>query len=173
MGKVSIGLRGWRFEESEVFTEAGEVRPLPEMEPAVRQRVARLMVVAERPCDACFLLHGEAEKRRCNVAEAVYGEPLSEVVLCETHEPDFLYWFREAGGSARRGEEGFRDAFHEWFADGGRAPKDYGGIEHVDTDPASLPEAPDPSEPTSALEDELDAMDADLDDLDFEDSDAR
>jgi hypothetical protein len=41
------------------------------------------------------------------------------------------------------GEDELADRFHEWFAEGGRAPGGYGGIEHVDTDPDDLP---DPSE---------------------------
>jgi hypothetical protein len=146
MAKVSIGLRGWRFEESDVFTDEGEFRPLDEVPREPRQRLVRLERLLGRPCDACYLLHGEAEKRRCREAAVVYGEPFEEVLLCEPHESDFLYWFREVGGRELAGEEGFGDAFHEWFADGGRAPEGYGGVEHVDTDPEGLPETPDPKE---------------------------
>jgi hypothetical protein len=143
MAKVSIGLRGWRFEESDVFTDDGEIRPLDEVPREPRQRLVRLERLLGRPCDACYLIHGEAEQRRCREAAAVYGEPFEEVLLCEPHEADFLYWFREGGGRELAGEEGFGDAFHEWFADGGRAPEGYGGVEHVDTDPEGLPETPD------------------------------
>ena len=80
------------------------------------------------------------------------------------HEPDFLYWFREEGGASHRGEDGFQDAFHEWFADGNRAPEEYGGIEHVDTDPAGVPAAVG----GSAADVEREATALDLDDLDFE-----
>jgi hypothetical protein len=45
-----------------------------------------------------------------------------------------------------------KDAFHEWFADGGRAPEGYGGMEHVDTDPGSLPDPPDAEEVQRRLE---------------------
>ena len=152
MAKVSIGLRGWRFEEDEVFTAGGEFRPLEEIPADPRHRLIRLPVLMDRPCDACYLIHGETEKRRCRAAEIVYGEPLEEVVLCADHEVDFLHWFREAGGSDRRGEETFRDDFHEWFAGGGRAPDGYGGLDHVDTDPDALPDPPDPEEIQARLE---------------------
>ena len=146
MAKVSIGLRGWRFEEADVFTSEGEVRPLDEMPPDARERVLRLSALVGSPCDACWLIHGDENIEQCRVAEVVYGEPLAEVVLCGTHEPDFLYWYREKGGDAYRGSEDLEDAFHEWFAGGGRAPDDYRGIEHVDTDPDDLPEVPDPED---------------------------
>jgi hypothetical protein len=146
MAKVSVGLRGWRFEESEVFTDDGEFKPLLEMPEDARKRLVRLTYLVEDPCDACYLVHGEAEKRRCNPATIVYGEPGDEVLLCEDHEADFLYWFREAGGSDHRGEERFRDEFHEWFAGDGRAPEGYGGLDHVATDPESLPSPPSATE---------------------------
>ena len=146
MAKVSIGLRGWRFEEGDVFDDEGRYRPLDEMPPDVADRVSRLSALVATPCHACYLIYGEEEVARCNVAEIVYGEPMSEVVLCADHEPDFLYWYREAGGEAYRGDPALRDAFHEWFDDGGRAPEGYGGLEHVDTDPDDLPDPPDQDE---------------------------
>ena len=146
MGKVSIGLRGWRFDEEDVFTDEGTWRPLEEIPKEPRHRLVRLQVVIGRPCHACYLIHGEEDKRRCREAAIVYGEPLEEVLLCEQHEPDFLYWFREEGGEALAGEEGLKDEFHEWFADGGRAPDGYAGVEHVETDPTALPDLPDPEE---------------------------
>jgi hypothetical protein len=152
MAKVSIGLRGWRFEEEEVFTPEGEFRPLTEIPREDRQRLVRLSLIVERPCDACYLVHGEAEKERCRQATIVYGEPLDEVLLCDRHEADFLYWFREAGGRDLAGDDAFRDAFHEWFADGGRAPDGYAGLDHVETDPDSLPDPPDPEEIQRRLE---------------------
>jgi hypothetical protein len=152
MGKVSIGLRGWRFDEDEVLADDGTVRPLDEIPEEPRQRLVRLEQLVGRPCAACYLIHGEENKRRCREATIVYGEPFEEVVLCDSHEADFLYWFREAGGADRRGEDGFADAFHEWFADGNRAPEGYGGLEHVETDPDSLPEPPSPQEIQRQLE---------------------
>lgn len=140
MGKVSIGLRGWRFDETDVFTEEGELRPVDHMPEDVAARVSRLSALVGSPCHACWLIHGDANLAECYVAAVVYGEPMAEVVLCEAHEPDFLYWYREAGGDAYRGSEEFQDAFFEWFDDGGRAPDGYAGIEHVDTDPEDLPE---------------------------------
>ncbi len=63
-------------------------------------------------------------------------------LLCEHHEPDFLYWFREEDGRDLVGDAVFADAFHEWFAAGGRAPDGYGGLEYVDTEPDELPTPP-------------------------------
>ncbi|WP_336023181.1 hypothetical protein [Halobellus salinisoli] len=154
MAKVSIGLRGWRFDEKEVFTDEGEFRPLDSVTDETRKRLIRLTYLQEKPCDACYLLHGEAEKRRCNQAEIVYGEPMEEVLLCSEHEADFLYWFREEDGSEAAGTETFRDQFHEWFLDGDRAPDGYGGLEHVDTDPDTLPTPPDPAELNRRLNEE-------------------
>lgn len=142
MAKVSIGLRGWRFDEDDVFSD-GEFRPLDEMPEDARHRLLRLNNLVEEPCDACYLLHGEENEQRCRPAEIVYGEPFDELVLCLDHEADFLYWFREAGGSDLRGTAEFAEAFHQWFLDGGRAPEGYEGLNHVETDPTSLPELPD------------------------------
>jgi len=146
MAKVSIGLRGWRFEESEVFTEDGEFKPLDEIPEEPRDRLVRLTYLVEQPCDACYLDHGEEAVEQCRQAAIVYGEPGDELLLCGAHEADFLYWYREAGGKAYRGEPTFRDRFHEWFADGGRAPDGYGGLDHVETDPENMPDPPDPEE---------------------------
>ncbi|MFB6164972.1 MAG: hypothetical protein ABEJ31_07420 [Haloarculaceae archaeon] len=175
MGKVNIGLRGWRFEESAVFDDEGELRPLATMEPDTRERIVRLSAMMGEPCDACYLIHGDEEIEQCKVGRVIYGEPLGEVLVCADHEPDFLYWFREVGGSAYAGERDLRKAFHEWFADGGRAPDGYGGVEHVDTDPEDLPDPPQPSEELPSLEaeleklddEDLDALGVDLDDLDL------
>ncbi|MFC4359079.1 hypothetical protein ACFO0N_14105 [Halobium salinum] len=156
MAKVSIGLRGWRFEESEVFTEDGEFRPLEEIPEDTRNRLVRLAGIVEDPCDACYLIHGEEDIRQCNPAAIVYGEPGDELLLCTEHEADFLYWFREDDGDDLAGEELFRDSFHEWFAAGNRAPEGYAGLEHVDTDPDALPEPPDPAEVQRRLEEGLD-----------------
>lgn len=173
MGKVNVALRGWRFDEAELFDDEGQLRPLDQLSADTRDRLVRLTVIAGEPCDACWLEHGDEQIEECNVARAVYGEPLAEVVLCTAHELDFLYWFREAGGAALAGEDGFDDAFHEWFLDGNRAPGGYGGIEHVDTDPDSVPQpepevAVDPVEEQLAEleEEELEALDVDLEDLD-------
>ncbi|WP_225333917.1 hypothetical protein [Halomicrobium urmianum] len=174
MGKVSIGLRGWRFDEEEVFDDDGRIRPLGTMSEDTKRRVLRLTERITDPCDACWLIHGEANVAQCRPAEVIYGEPRGEVVLCREHEPDFVYWFREVADDDLIGTPDLGDAFHEWFLDGGRAPEGYGGVEHVDRDPEDVPEAPDPSEAMPGLEEELervddedlDALDVDLDDLD-------
>jgi hypothetical protein len=175
MGKVNIGLRGWRFDEDEVFDDDGELRPLKFMEPDTRERLVRLASSMGEPCDACYLIHGDEDIQQCKVARVIYGEPLGEVLLCADHEADFLYWFRAVGGREYAGDTELQDAFHEWFADGGGAPEGYEGIEHVNTDPEDLPEPPDPNEALPTLEEELerlddetvDALGVGLDDLDL------
>ncbi|WP_435099111.1 hypothetical protein [Halorubrum sp. N11] len=143
MAKVSVGLRGWRFDEEEIFTDDEELRPLDEIPEEPRERLLRLVGLVEEPCDVCYLEHGEAEVQRCNQAEIVYGEPRGEVLLCPEHEPDLLYWFREEGGSEHAGTLEFGDRFHEWVAAGNEAPEGYESVEHVDEDPDGLPDLPD------------------------------
>ena len=166
MAKVNIGLRGWKFEEKDVFDEDGDLRPLGTMPPETRQRIVRLASTFGEPCQACWLIHGDEEIERCNVARVVYGEPLGEVLVCADHEADFLYWFREEGGREYAGETDLQNAFHDWFADGGRAPEGYGGVDHVDTDPDSLPDAGEHADELPPLEEELEKLDdEDLDEL--------
>jgi len=140
MGKVSIAMRGWRFDEEEVFTEDGELRPIDQLPEDTRKRLVRLMAITGAPCDACWLVHGDENIDDCAEATVVYGEPLEEVVLCPVHEADFLYWFRETGGCDHAGEPGFDDLFYEWFDDGNRAPEGYGGMDHLRTAPDEVPE---------------------------------
>jgi len=176
MGKVSIGLRGWRFDEDDVFAADGTVRPLDNMPEDTRQRILRLSGLMEEPCDCCYLEYGDAQVRQCRPAQVIYGEPMGEVLLCSVHETDFVHWFRAAGGRRFAGETELKDRFHEWFADGGRAPDGFEGVEHVEEDPDDAPEAPDPSEELPGLEAELralapgerDALDVDLSDLDLD-----
>jgi len=167
MAKVSVGLRGWRFDEDAVFDEDGEFLPLDEMDEDVRDRLVRLAELVASPCDACWLVHGDENIPECNVAEAVYGELSAEVILCPEHEPDLVYWYREEGGKQYRGTEAFQDAFFEWFDDGGRAPEDFEGIEHVDTDPLEVPtpSVPDAEERAERWEvsERIDLRDADVD----------
>ncbi|MFD1569022.1 hypothetical protein [Halorubrum laminariae] len=143
MSKVSIGLRGWRFDEDEIFTGDEELKPLDEIPEEPRERLLRLVALVEEPCDVCYLEHGEGEVHRCNQAEIVYGEPKGEVLLCPEHEPDFIYWFREEDGSEYTGDLEFGDRFHEWVAAGNEAPEGYGSVEHVEEDPDGLPDLPD------------------------------
>jgi hypothetical protein len=174
MAKVNIGLRGWRFEESEVFTEDGEFKPLDEIPEDPRERLVRLTYLVEQPCDACYLIHGEEAVERCAQAAIVYGEPGDELLLCDDHEADFLYWYREAGGKAHRGEPTFRDRFHEWFAGGGRAPDGYEGLDHVETDPDALPDPPDPEEIHRRLNEDFEGRQIDLrDGTDADDEDGE
>lgn len=175
MAKVSIGIRGWRFEEEEVFDEDGNFRDLAEMPEDTRNRLLRLSAVLGEPCNACWLIHGEDNIEECNTATVVYGEPLAEVLVCEEHEPDFLYWFREEGGEEFAGSGDLQREFHEWFLDGGRAPDWFEGMEYVEDGPEDLPD-PDPEEAdgipeleqqVAAMDQaEQDALDVDLDDLD-------
>jgi hypothetical protein len=174
MAKVSIGLRGWRFDEEAVLGDDGSLKPIARIPEEPRERIARLATLVNKPCDACWLIHGEAERQRCNPARVIYGEPLGEVLLCDDHEPDFLYWFREERGNELAGKRHLQNAFHQWFADGGRAPEGYGGVDHVDTDPDTLVQ-PDPTQELPALEEELaemdeeerEALNVDLSDLDI------
>lgn len=140
MAKVSVGLRGWRFDEEEIFTDDEELKPLDEIPEEPRERLVRLVGLVEEPCDVCYLEHGEAEVHRCNQAEIVYGEPNGEVLLCPEHEPDLIYWFREEGGSEHAGDLDFGDRFHEWVAAGNEAPDGYAPVEHVEEDPDGLPD---------------------------------
>ncbi|GAB7095560.1 hypothetical protein JCM30237_27140 [Halolamina litorea] len=174
MAKVSVGLRGWRFDEEEVFTDDGEWAPLDEMSDDTRNRILRLGMLLDQPCDACYLEHGEEYRKRAKAAAIVYGEPGDEVLLCESHESDFLYWFRETGGSDLTGEEEFRDSFHEWFAAGNRAPEGYGPDEHIEESPESLPNLPTPEEAQRRLEEaaEYEEKRYDLRDPDQVDGDA-
>ncbi|WP_373189123.1 hypothetical protein [Halolamina sp.] len=155
MAKVNVGLRGWRFDEAEIFTDEGEWVPLDELPTDTRNRILRLGLLVDQPCDACYLVHGEDEKRRCNPGAIVYGEPGDEVLLCDNHEGDFLYWFREEDGSQLAGEERFRDEFHEWFAADNRAPEGYGSDEHVEEAPDELPDLPTPEEAQRRLEESV------------------
>lgn len=161
MGKVSVGLRGWRFDESEILRDE-EFKPLDEIPLDARQRLVRLTTLIDKPCDACYLIHGESKKANCNRARVVYGEPGEEVLLCNDHEPDFIYWYQECGGSELRGSEAFADTFYEWFEDGGRAPEQFGGIEHVETEPDELPELPDANDIRERLEENYEPHQIDL-----------
>lgn len=175
MAKVNIGLRGWRFEEDEVFDEDGQIRPLGTMGEDTRARVLRLTERLTDPCDACWLAYGDDKIEECNPAEVIYGEPRGEVLLCNEHEADFVYWFRSIADEDVIGTVQLQDAFHEWFFAGGRAPDGYGSVEHVDSDPDDIPESPDPYEELPGLEaeleemddEELDALDVELDNLDI------
>jgi hypothetical protein len=166
MAKVSVGLRGWRFDEDAVFDEDGEFLPLEEMEEDVRERLVRLTELVASPCDACWLIHGDENISECTVAEAVYGEFQSEVILCPEHERDLVYWYQEEGGKAYRGTDEFQDAFYEWLEDGNRAPEEFDGIEHVDTDPLDVPTPSAPSADERAeqweVSDQTDVRDVDL-----------
>ncbi len=162
MGKVSVGLRGWRFNEDEIFTDDEQFKPLDEIPKDPKQRLLRLLTLVDKPCDCCYLIHGERDKKQCNPAAFVYGEPMDEVLLCADHEPDFIYWYQEAGGSELRGKETFADAFHQWFADGNRAPEAFGGTEVVETDPEALPELPNAREIRDRLEADYEPHQIDL-----------
>jgi hypothetical protein len=139
MTKISIGLRGWRFDESAVFTDGGEFRPLEEMPIDVRERLLRLNMLIDEPCDVCQLTIGAEDIGRCRPAAIVYGEPAHEVLVCDPHEPSFIYWYREAGGVELAGTDAFRSSFHQWIIAGNRAPPEYAGLEYVEEDPAAVP----------------------------------
>lgn len=162
MGKVSVGLRGWRFDEDDIFTDDEQFKPLDAIPADPRQRLLRLLRLVSKPCDACYLIYGEDEKHRCAEASAVYGEALDEVLVCDAHETDFIYWYQHAGGSDLRGEPHFADRFHEWFENGNRAPADFERVEHVETDPEALPDLPDAAEIQARVEAEYQPRTIDL-----------
>ena len=173
MAKVSIGLRGWRFDEDVVFDEDGTVRDIVEMPDDTRDRLIRLSALLGEPCSLCWLIHGEDHIEQCNMGDVVYGEPLAEVLLCSDHEPDFVYWFQEEGGSEYAGTAALQDEFYEWFANGNRAPESFGAIEHVDRAPDNLPNPMEEdsldevaAQAAELEEEEQEALDLDLDDLD-------
>ncbi len=172
MAKVSVGLRGWRFDEAEIFTDEGELRPLDEIPEEPRERLVRLVSLVEEPCDVCYLEHGDEAINRCNQARVVYGEPHGEVLLCAEHESDFIYWFREAGGSDHKGTVEFGDTFHEWVAAGNGPPEGYAAVEHVDEDPDELPDPPDQTEIQRRVEAGFDGDRIDIRALAGEDADA-
>jgi hypothetical protein len=153
MTKVSIGFRGWRFDEDEVFDDDGNYRPLDEMSEDTRDRLGRIPMLTDQPCDVCYLEHGSADAAAADAPTVVYGEPGAEVLTCDRHEREFYYWFLEAGGREHKGTEQLQDAFHEWIAAGNRAPEGYDGPEHVETDPESVP---------APAFDDLTAVDVDL-----------
>ena len=173
MAKISIGLRGWRFDEEVVFDDEGQVRDIAEMPEDSRNRLIRLQALVGEPCSACWLIHGQENLAQCNMGDVVYGEPMAEVLLCAEHEPDFVYWFQEKGGSEYAGTATLQDEFYEWFADGNRAPEDFRGVDHVDEAPDDLPDPMEEdsldevAEQAAELEEgEQEALDIDLDDLD-------
>lgn len=169
MGKVNIGLRGWRFDEDTVFDDSGRIRPIGSMDADARDRVLRLAERVDDPCDACWIVHGEENVEQSNPAEVIYGEPQGEVVLCSDHERDFVYWFRNEADEELIGHPELGDAFHEWFMDGGRAPEVFPPLEHVDESPDDVPTARERFEEMPGLEEELSQMDAeDLEALDVD-----
>ncbi len=157
-----------------MFDEDGTLRRLTEMPADDRERILRLTALVGEPCDACYIEHGDAEIEQCDVGAIVYGEPMGEVLLCDAHEGDFLYWFREEGGEELAGTRELANAFQAWFDEGNRAPAGYGGLDHVEEAPDQLP-AFDPHE-IQGLEDDLqemddterEALDVDLSDLDLD-----
>ena len=106
---------------------------------------------AERYADAGYFIE---EVRRQLLAR--YGEKAED-------GPNSVY----AGGLWVRTslDPELQDAFHEWFLDGGRAPDDYEGIEHVETDPMAVPYVSGTQSPAHA---EQEARGVDLDSLDID-----
>lgn len=123
--KIHIGLRGWKFNPKNVFDDDGELKPLKEMPEEDRVRVVRLSEIIGNACHFCMLKYPEEGWAKWKKADIVYGEPTSEVLLCDEHERHFLYWFFEEGGEDYKGEERMADAFHKWVNKGERAPEGY------------------------------------------------
>ncbi len=123
--RVSIGLRGWTFDPDNVFDDDGELKSVDDIPEEDRLRVVRLTEIIGNACHVCMLRHPNEGWDVWKKADAVYGEPTTEVLVCDEHEPDFLYWYFEEGGEAYKGEEELPDEFHAWIRDGGEAPEGY------------------------------------------------
>jgi len=156
MAKVSVGLRGWRFDEEEIFTDDEELKPLDEIPEEPRERLVRLVSLVEEPCDVCYLEHGEAEVHRCNQAEIVYGEPKGEVLLCPEHEPNLIYWFRGGGRQRARRRPRVRRPLPRVGRRGQRGPGWVRPVEHVEEDPDGLPDLPDQQDIQERVEQDFD-----------------
>lgn len=118
-------MRGWRFDPEVVFTEDGDVKPLEEVPEPDRLRLVRLTEIIGNACHVCMLRNPEEGWDAWRKADAVYGEPTHEVLVCDEHEPVFYYWFWEEGGEMYKGEDELQREFHDWVEEGGGAPKDY------------------------------------------------
>jgi hypothetical protein len=112
--KVSIGLRGWTFDPEDVFQVGGELKPVDEMPEEDRIRVVRLTEIMGNACHVCMLQHPDEGWDEWEKATVVYGEPTSEVLLCDDHEEVFERWFFDEGGESYRGTEELQRAFHDW-----------------------------------------------------------
>ena len=55
MAKVSIGLRGWRFDEADIVSEDGVLKPLEEIPEEPRERLVRLVGLVDEPCGDRYL----------------------------------------------------------------------------------------------------------------------
>lgn len=123
--KVSIGLRGWTFDPDDVFDDDGELKDLEEMPDEDKLRISRLTEIIGNACHVCMLRNPEEGWDVWEKATVVYGEVTSEVLTCDEHESEFLYWYFEEGGKAYKGDDKLPDKFHKWVREGGEAPPDY------------------------------------------------
>ncbi|MDY7082656.1 MAG: hypothetical protein SXQ77_09685 [Halobacteria archaeon] len=123
--KVCIGLRGWKFDPDDVFQEDGELKPIDDMPEDDQLRIVRLSEIVGNACHVCMLRHPEEGWDEWVKADVVYGEPTAEILTCDEHEADFLYWFFEEGGKEYKGDEMMPDLFHKWVKEGGEAPEGY------------------------------------------------
>lgn len=113
--KICIGLRGWKFNPDDVLTEKGELKALEEMSEHDRLRIVRLSEIIGNACHVCMLKNPEEGWDKWKKATVVYGEPTSEVLLCDEHESVFEIWFFEKGGKTYKGKEEMAEKFHEWL----------------------------------------------------------
>lgn len=123
--KVCIGLRGWKFDPDNIFDAEGDMKPIDEIPEDDRLRVVRLREIIGNACHVCMLRNPEEGWDAWRKADAVYGEPTHEVLVCDEHEKEFLYWFWDEGGEEYKGENELQTRFHDWVEEGGEAPAGY------------------------------------------------
>ncbi|MFB6283315.1 MAG: hypothetical protein ABEK59_05185 [Halobacteria archaeon] len=113
--KISIGLRGWRFNPDDVFDADGNLKSPEEIPEDQRERIARLPDIIGNACHVCMLLNPDEGWDEWTKATVVYGEPRHEVLTCDDHEPVFETWFFDEGGEALKGSDNLADTFHAWI----------------------------------------------------------
>lgn len=120
--KICIGLRGWKFDIQEVLDKNGELKALEEMSEEDKVRIIRLSEIIGNACHVCMLKNPEEGWDVWEKATVVYGEPTSEVLLCDKHESIFEHWFFNEGGKAYKGKEELQEKFHNWIKNSGFSP---------------------------------------------------
>ncbi|MFO7923096.1 MAG: hypothetical protein R6U58_05330 [Bacteroidales bacterium] len=69
---MSVGLRGWRFDEEEIFTDDGELKPLDEIPEEPRERLFRLVSLVEEPYSRESDCSGSFPSSRSRATSAIW-----------------------------------------------------------------------------------------------------